>query len=279
MAFPPWIKIEQTLPDKPEVIRMGGLLRLDPDAVVGKLLRVWIWADANVVTGNHVALTEGHIDRMTHCKKFARAMREVGWLTGTDGDLTFPGFDRHNGETAKERAQTARRNVKLRQNKSDGEGVTDVTVAASRSPSPRCRSRRREEDTPLPPAGGVSGSASEDDLIRSAKALRKNWQASPFLSKRERRQFRHSSAMLGAFTPEDWTTLAAFMAARLPDGTSYFQPQMLEKFLENPGNALGHARDWQGKQRPKLTIAPPPLPVSDEPPASPEERKALLKII
>ena len=42
-----WIKIEENTPDKPEVHKMASILGIDPDAVVGKLVRVWSWASQN----------------------------------------------------------------------------------------------------------------------------------------------------------------------------------------------------------------------------------------
>ena len=36
-----WIKIEVCLPDKPEIWAMSESLNIDPDAVTGKLIRVW----------------------------------------------------------------------------------------------------------------------------------------------------------------------------------------------------------------------------------------------
>ena len=40
-----WLKFEKVTMDKPEVFEMAGILGIDPDAVVGKLLRVWSWFD------------------------------------------------------------------------------------------------------------------------------------------------------------------------------------------------------------------------------------------
>jgi len=42
-----WIKLEHATPDKPEIWEMAGILGIDPDAVLGKVLRAWIWADQN----------------------------------------------------------------------------------------------------------------------------------------------------------------------------------------------------------------------------------------
>lgn len=110
-----WIKLEVTTPDKPEIVAMAARLRIDQDAVVGKCFRIWAWADLNSVNGHALPITADFIDkRLTSQKGFAAAMRAVGWLEGEDGALTFPGFDRHNGATAKARAESARRMAKSR---------------------------------------------------------------------------------------------------------------------------------------------------------------------
>jgi hypothetical protein len=124
----PWIKIETILPDKPEVIRMAAALRSDQDCVVGKLVRLWSWADANTVDGVKVPVTKAFIDQHTRKRGFAAAMESVGWLTGKDGELNFPGFERHNGASSKARAETARRVAKHRV--SNAKAVTDVTPKA-----------------------------------------------------------------------------------------------------------------------------------------------------
>jgi DNA replication protein DnaT len=47
-----WIKIQTVTPDKPEVFVIADRLGIDPDAVVGKLVRLWIWADQQTTDGN-----------------------------------------------------------------------------------------------------------------------------------------------------------------------------------------------------------------------------------
>lgn len=120
-----WIKIEVILPDKPEVITLAKLLRLkDSDTVVGKLIRLWAWADMQTVDGHHVPCTDAFIDRTVFCKGFAKALRSVGWLEGEEGALVFPRFERHNGETTKERIGSNRRVSRFR-NRGNGGGVTE----------------------------------------------------------------------------------------------------------------------------------------------------------
>lgn len=143
-----WIKVDHTLPDKPEVIRMAAELGLDQDAVCGKLIRIWIWADQNTISGNAVPVTSSFIDRHTAFPGFAAAMRKVAWLEGREGSLSFPRFDRHNGKPAKLRAETNRRVTKCREAHrltntdvtSDGNG--NVTQTPLQKPLPE---KRREE--------------------------------------------------------------------------------------------------------------------------------------
>jgi len=42
-------------------------------------------------------------------------MRAVDWLSGRDGAITFPGYAEHNGETAKRRAEGAKKKQKQRE--------------------------------------------------------------------------------------------------------------------------------------------------------------------
>lgn len=152
-----WIKIEHTTPDKPEVIAIAETLRIDPDAVVGKLLRIWIWADLNSVDGNGMTVTDAFLDRITHRRGFAAAMRVCGWLDGGDGALIFPGFHLHNGHSAKARADTNRRVAKHR--KCNGESVANVTAAPLQKPLPE---KRREEKKEERESAGAKASAAGD---------------------------------------------------------------------------------------------------------------------
>lgn len=152
-----WIKVEHATPDKPEVFQMSAVLGIDPDEVFGKLIRFWVWADqqmekcnAEIVTGVTALKL---IDRVVRNDGFAQAMVDVGWLTVNDEGMHIPKFDRHNGQTAKNRALTKNRVQKSRAKCNDPD-VTDVT-----HPSLQDRYQRREEKSlndPLPPLQGES---------------------------------------------------------------------------------------------------------------------------
>src|SRR5690242_17470949 len=104
-----WMMIDLELADKPEVHQISSLLGIDPDAVVGKLVRVWSWFDKQTVDGHAPSVTHALLDRITARDGFAEAMQKSGWLTCSTAGLSMPKFDRWNGQSAKKRALTNRR--------------------------------------------------------------------------------------------------------------------------------------------------------------------------
>ena len=123
-----WMKIELELPDKPEVHAMAGILNIDPDAVVGKLIRVWQWFDKHTTDGNAYGVTYSLLDRITNVTGFSEAMVFVGWLEQKDKILHMPKFDRHTSQSAKTRASTAKRVAKSR----NAETVTETLLEKRR---------------------------------------------------------------------------------------------------------------------------------------------------
>lgn len=138
-----WIKIEHALPDKPEVFRMADMLGIEPDAVVGKLVRFWSWCDQQSVNGESLGVSPSTIDHVTRLPGFSDALRKVDWLLARSGSLAVPHFDRHNGQTAKARGVTNRRvaghREKTKGETSDcnGDGVTKTVTREE---------KRREEE-------------------------------------------------------------------------------------------------------------------------------------
>jgi hypothetical protein len=127
-----WIKMRCNLDTDPAVFQIAAALEMDELAVVGRLWRVWAWADQHCADCNAVSVTRNVLDRITSTPGFADAMQKVGWLEGLDGALSFPHFDRHNGQTAKKRALTKNRVEKTR--------TDSVTLPALQK-----RYQRREE--------------------------------------------------------------------------------------------------------------------------------------
>ncbi len=119
-----WIKLEVITPEKPEIFRLAEILNIDPDAALGKVIRFWVWADQQMIDGNAECnargVTKSAIDRITFMVGFADALIQVGWLVETNGVLSLPNFERHNGKSSKKRAVTNERVTKIRELKRKG---------------------------------------------------------------------------------------------------------------------------------------------------------------
>jgi hypothetical protein len=140
-----WIKTETHIHEKVEVAAIAEHTGLDPDAVVGKLVRVWSWASRNCYADGVTDVTALRVIReITRCETFDEAMVKCGWVAIKGDKITFANFDRHNSQSAKERALAARRMSKKRCH-------GDVT--------PMLRSNRNKNVTRL------------DNIKSSAKAL------------------------------------------------------------------------------------------------------------
>jgi len=107
-----WIKFESATSDKPEVWAIASSLGIDPDAVVGKLLRVWAWFDQHTTDGNAPVTVAALLDRLVGVTGFCEKLTQAGWLDNDGKVIHIPNFDAHNGETAKKRCQTAKRVAK-----------------------------------------------------------------------------------------------------------------------------------------------------------------------
>ena len=88
---------------------MSKKLRIDVDSVVGKLVRLWSWAELSNVDPNDLNVTKEFIDRLCGRKGFAEALIQIDWLQQEGENLRFPNFSRHNGNASKVRGLTARR--------------------------------------------------------------------------------------------------------------------------------------------------------------------------
>jgi hypothetical protein len=242
MSFSPWIKIETTLPDKPEVIAMAARLRMkDPDTVTGKLVRIWVWADANSIDGHQLAITPAFIDRLTACKGFAAAMEAVGWLViGGDGLLSFPGFDRHNGDSAKKRATEARKKQKQRGGK-DCDTGTNVPPPPGQTGGPEEEIELGERER----AGGSADPKSPAAVFRRICGLRPEWSASPEPSDAEAAALTRNLRALQAIEPGTWAAMRDYLAAKLPEGSAGWQPRQRLRAIETAGDVAAQAMSWR----------------------------------
>lgn len=186
-----WIKVSVILHEKPEVTMMAGILDCDELCIVGRLVRVWSWFDQHTTDGVALRANKKLIDRMTNQGGFADAMIACGWLKNDENGVSIPDFDAHNGESAKKRAQTAKRVAKSRsiakaeskqttlpKKTCNAESVTDVThQALAREDKIReeeiredIKEREKEEKAhTLPHTPDPAGSNSEPNKPTKAK--------------------------------------------------------------------------------------------------------------
>ena len=157
----PWIKMRTDLATNPKVVAIAELLNLDEDTVVGKMHRLWSWADKHAKDGRAMG-SPAWLDRMMKCKGLANALMrdEIDWLQAEDGWLVFPRWEEHNSQSAKSRAEAARRQRTSRENRtpvtdSCDRTVTPVTDSANKSATRGKERRGEKKRTPAAPAGKI----------------------------------------------------------------------------------------------------------------------------
>ena len=294
-----WIKIEHTTPDKPEVVKLASILNIDQDAVVGKLIRVWVWADQNSVDGNDVSVTDSFLDRLTFCNGFSIALRNVGWLIGKNGCLMLPNFERHNGQTSKSRAVTNRR-VSKHRSTCNASTVTNETHEALEKPLPE---KRREEKSinnshPYSEKPDLSVCVPPERLnpIPDSEAFAVFLKAICDLRPAWERVLPHGvevglakelyESVKGTIKPSDMALLKAYLndtkTPRDRNNEKFWRPEGRKSFIENFAGILTSADRWKKETKWKPFKAPVKQQqqeeaVSDEQAANIEDFRELLK--
>lgn len=145
-----WMKMDHDLPDKAEVIRMNRVLGKPGLATVcGGLFLAWRWADRQSDDGTVEGLPED-LDDAVGIDGFADAMIQVGWLVSDRGALCFPGYTEKHGDTAKRRAQGARRQSRYAARK---RGCPDATLTQERQHTDATLTQQRHQEPEPEPEG------------------------------------------------------------------------------------------------------------------------------
>jgi len=149
-----WIKMRIDLASDPAVVRIRRATGLDADSVVGKLHRLWGWADVHTADGSAAGLDVDWVDETAGVPGFGAAMISAGWLEADDAGIRFANFDKHNGQPAKVRAlgKNRMKRVRCADSATDAsleeekrrvrvEELPAAPVATSEPPQRRTRSR------------------------------------------------------------------------------------------------------------------------------------------
>lgn len=142
-----WIKMRTNLWDDPRVSQLCDLTDQHEAVVIGGLYWLWATADEHSSDGLLHGMTLRAIDRKTGIPGLGNALVTVGWLSDNGDSVTVSRFDEHNGASAKQRAQTAKRVANHKGNAKVTQAAlpkSDDTVTGA---LPR-EDKRREEQTP-----------------------------------------------------------------------------------------------------------------------------------
>jgi hypothetical protein len=167
-----WIKLETHTFDKVEVFSMAQELGIDPDSVVGKCCRVWAWFDANTTDGVTKSVTTALLDRYCGVTGFSKAMVNVGWMVLKDDNLHLPNYDRHNSQTAKDRALGAKRAAKHKKNKDLG--ISESNGKTNDEPLVKSKIEKIREDKNIKALSTPDGVSSDlwSDFLTYRKRLK-----------------------------------------------------------------------------------------------------------
>jgi len=105
-----WIKMRIDLATHPKAVRIMSATKSDRFRVIGGLHSVWGVFDQHTEDGELHGYTPELMDTIIGWEGFSDAMIKVGWMH-YDGDetLVMPGFDSHNGKSARRRAEDSHR--------------------------------------------------------------------------------------------------------------------------------------------------------------------------
>ena len=147
-----WIKMRVDLADDPAVIGMASYLKMNEYEIIGRLHKLVSWADKHSKDGFVPHITQKWIDKHLEKSGFSSQMASVGWLVFDNTGVTFPNFNRHNGKSAKSRAENTER-ARLSRKVSDKSVTKEAHLSQEKSDKNVTREeKRREESKPPIPA-------------------------------------------------------------------------------------------------------------------------------
>ena len=114
-----WCPIDCNLATKPEVLELVDETGDPADAVIGRLVQLWLWSAMNSEDGT-ARMTVGRLGRLFGGSgTFWAGVQRVGWLQVDEdsGTVAIPGWERRFGSAAKARAQAAVRHAREKESR------------------------------------------------------------------------------------------------------------------------------------------------------------------
>ena len=129
-----WIKLNTTLPREPRVLKLAKLMGCSRHEAMGLFFEWLCWLDG-VTQDGETGLTAEQIDELFMCNAksvtpcnatFIQALLAVGWAgVNEHGEIYAVNYTEHNGESAKKRAQTAKRVSNMRERERNAKSYLD----------------------------------------------------------------------------------------------------------------------------------------------------------
>lgn len=143
-----WIAMRTCLSEEPEVIGIAARLGMDVDLVVGKLHRVWSWADKRTSNGRIANTDYARLDVIARAQGFSDAMASENWLSrDEDGTIVFPRWGTYNPKSAKKRKLAAHRQARKRKRDKRGRVTrTSRTKRDGHEATKQPQNKRNTED-------------------------------------------------------------------------------------------------------------------------------------
>ena len=236
-----WIKIRTDLYEDQDVLQMSDILGTDDPTTIGLLVRFWSWADKQTIDGGGIKITKTRVDALTGRPGFAAAMCAVGWLTGEDGNLQLPNFQRHNGSSGKARALES----EAKRLRRAGQKLSDNCPTKTEQKVRPEKRREEKSNSPIVPQGGVDGEASKkpDRIPTAPQALRiaALYRRKPTTqwSTKEIKAYK----AIGKIDPEDLELVCQYTEAERKKGDDGRHRRDLATFLNNFTGELDRAKE------------------------------------
>jgi len=231
----PWIKMRHDLDTDPAVILLCHEAEVSTETAIGILWRLWTWADKHSTDGFLPGVTGEWLAQFLRNDCAPVALERAGWLRIDSDGLRIPNFNVHNCESAKKRAEKAKRIEKTR----DDGGRFTVTKKGHRNTShgdhksalDKRRGDKRREDKKL-------------SICASSDLFSQFWELYPRKVGKRRAEVAWRAAIKD--TPAAEIIAAVTIFAKSPKARSEFVPHPTT-FL-NQGRWLDDPKDWQDGQ-------------------------------
>ena len=253
----PWLKVRCDLHEDTAVVAAALALGVSENEIVGALVKFWSWANTQTPDGNAPGVTDSWLDRYVGVSGFARTLARVGWLEVAEAGIAVPKFDRHNGASAKRRAQTTVRVQTYRKDagnhhanvKRECNAVSVTSALRNALPEEEIEEEKEERQYPPTPHGGNgAGKPKKAKAGAEPDGFAAFWAAYP------RKEAKRKAVEVFARLSPDKLTLDAILAAvERQKECGCLRPRVVDG-----RSVVPHASTWLNGRR--WEDEPPPIP-------------------